>query len=365
MRIGYVRLDYGEWQSDTYNVQEIGLAKAFEALGHQTTIVYWLSTKDCRCGTEVELSPNVKKVYLPYTLRVGHHAWPKFYLLEKLGIDVFHIQSDNLLYVPEAVDYCIRHRLKHYCYVGTIQSSAPKLWKRWVMDKLMGRNIAAFRRTMVFCKTPAVVHELLDKGVKEVRWAPVGLDTDIIPQTEKSKDELRLELGLPTDKVLVLLVSALREDKRPMDIFPLAEMLGENFQLIHIGLPGTQAEEYQAKLASDLKYRNIAYLGKMPNQRIHDYYVAADYVVNFNPNEIFGMAILEAMFHNITVVARHAPGPDCIIEHGRSGFLCGTVEGMAETIKSGAKAAGAYERIMQQFTWKSTAEKFIAAVQSM
>lgn len=27
MRVGYIHLDYGEWQTDNYNVQEIGLGR--------------------------------------------------------------------------------------------------------------------------------------------------------------------------------------------------------------------------------------------------------------------------------------------------------------------------------------------------
>ena len=51
MNIGYIHLDYGEWTNDNYNSQEIGLAKALERMGHQTTIVYWVSSKDERCNT--------------------------------------------------------------------------------------------------------------------------------------------------------------------------------------------------------------------------------------------------------------------------------------------------------------------------
>lgn len=46
MNIGYIHLDYGEWTNGNYNSQEIGLAKALERMGHQTTIVYWVSSKD-------------------------------------------------------------------------------------------------------------------------------------------------------------------------------------------------------------------------------------------------------------------------------------------------------------------------------
>ena len=107
MNIGYIHLDYGEWTTRSYNIQEIGLAKALEQMGHQTTIVYWMSPKDRRCGTEVNTTSNIKKVYLPYKRKFVHHVWPDFSLLLTLGIDVYHLQSDNLLCVPEAVSFCL------------------------------------------------------------------------------------------------------------------------------------------------------------------------------------------------------------------------------------------------------------------
>lgn len=188
MNIGYIHLDYGEWTNGSYNSQEIGLAKALEQMGHQTTIVYWVSTKDKRCNTEIDITSKIRKVYLPYRMRLVHHIWPNFSLLLPLGIDVYHLQSDNLLCVPEAVSFCLSHGWKHYCYVGTVHSSSPKTISRWIMDKLSHRNFAAFRKTKVFCKTPAVVNELKQKGVTNAEWASVGLDTDIILPTTKTKN---------------------------------------------------------------------------------------------------------------------------------------------------------------------------------
>lgn len=359
MNIGYIHLDYGEWTNGNYNAQEVGLARALEQMGHQTTIVYWMPPKDKRCGTEVNITSNIKKVYLPYRIRMVHHIWPDFSLLLSLGIDAYHLQSDNLLCVPEAINFCRKNRLKHYCYVGTTHSSSPKVISRWIMDKLSSRNIVAFKKTKVFCKTPAVVDELKGIGVSSAEWAPVGLDIDIIPPTINSQNQLKTELELHQNKIIIFLVCALRPDKHPMDIFLLAEILGDKYLLIHVGAPWMQTEEYMKKLKSDEKYRNILFLGKIPNNKIHAYYEVSDYVINFNPNEIFGMAILEAMYHNATVVARHAPGPDCIIENGVSGFLCNSVEEMALVIHSGKIAENARKRILNNFTWYSTAKIFL------
>lgn len=359
MRFGYIHLDYYKnTQTDTYNLQEIGLAKALVELGHEMVIVFWVPKNDSRCNLTMEVLPGITIKYLKFRLHIIHHVLPDFEQLDNLGLDVLHLQCDNLLFVPEAINYCREKGWIHYCYVGTIHSSSKKAITRFLVDFLSQRNFFYLRKTKVFCKTPAVMHELQERNVTNVDWAPVGLDISIIPTITQTKSEIRRELAIPENKKIVFLVCALRQDKRPLDIFPLASLLGDKFLLVHVGIDGNQAEIYKAELSKG--YNNIIFLGTVFNQEIHKYYKIADWVINFNPNEIFGMAILEAMFHNVTIVARHAPGPDCIIEDGQSGFLCDSVEEMAKIIKNGNKINGARNRLLEKFTWKASAKSIIS-----
>ena len=165
MKIGYIHLDYGEWTNGSYNAQEIGLAKAYEQLGHQTYIVYWLNPRDSRCFSEVKLTSYITKLYLPYRFRLIHHAVVNLDLLKPYQLDILHLQSDNLFYVPNAVDYCLRNRIPHYCYVGTITSNNPHYFIRKILDYISLRNIKAFKRTLVFTKTPYMTQVLQNKGV--------------------------------------------------------------------------------------------------------------------------------------------------------------------------------------------------------
>ena len=96
----------------------------------------------------------------------------------------------------------------------------------------------------------------------------------------------------------------------------------------------------------------------IPNSDIWELYRIADSFINLNQQEIFGMAILEAMYYGCKVVAWKAPGPNLIIENNVSGYL---VESNEEVIKEiGNKdvpAEKAHERVVNNFTWKNTAEK--------
>lgn len=360
MRIGYVRLDRGDWANNNYNSQEIGLAKAFEKLGHQTYIFYWLNPKDKRCFTQVKISDNISKIYFPYKFRIFHHAIVNLNLLSRFNLDILQLQADNLLYLPNAVNYCLKRGIPHYCYVGTIKSSNPNFFIRKFLDIITRRNIKAFKKTLVFCKTPEMANTLIKKGVKNVKTAFVGLDTTIIPNKTQTKEEIKNELHIPSEKKIIVFISSLRFHKRPFDIFKLAELLNNNYYILFMGTDGPLKEKFISTLNSKNEYSIINYLGQKTNQEIHKYYQIADYVVNFNPNEIFGMAILEAMYHNCTVIAIEAPGPKCIIENKKSGFITKSIEEMATIILNNQKAQKANERIIKNFTWEKTAETFLS-----
>lgn len=364
MKIGYIHLDYGEWTVGTYNSQEIGLGKAFTSLGHEFIIVYWVSKDDKRCNTSVTIDNNLKKVYLPYKWRVVHHVMPDFKKLLSFNFNLIHLQCDNLLCVPNAVNFCIKNRIKYYCYVGTLKSSSKKRISRWIVDSITARNYASYKKSKVFGKTLQIVNALKEKGVASAEFAPVGLDTNIIPIDLRDKEFIKEELGIPADKKIIFCVCTLRHDKHPLDLLDVAEMLDDNYYIVHVGAAWTAEKEYKERLKDNKRLEKVHYLGVIPNKEVHTYYKIADYVVNFNPNEIFGMAILEAMYHDCTVVARHAPGPDCIIENNVSGFLCNSVIEMADKIKKGVKASSAHKRIIEQFRWESTAKKFLEVIEN-
>ncbi len=94
------------------------------------------------------------------------------------------------------------------------------------------------------------------------------------------------------------------------------------------------------------------------------YYHACDVFVNFNDGEIFGMSLLEAMYAGCPPIARHAPGPDLIIEPGTSGYFADTPAQFAEAIQKAAAdpACGhaAQRRVNEHFLWANSAETALA-----
>lgn len=355
MRICYLHVDYEEWTDGHYNVQEIGLAKAFEALGHEVVIIYWVKSSAAKCNTKVRVTDHICKVYLPGK-HIKHHVVFDCNLLKSYQFDLIHIQSDNLFYVPEVTHWCQRNKIPYYCYVGVIESSNSNKWQRIIVDYITKRNIKAFSKSRTLVKTPAVKAQLETLGVSKVEVAPVGLDFSIIPEITANQNELRKRLGLSLDKKLVVCVCALRPSKHPLDIFEFAKKLDDSVQIAFIG-NGELLSEFQKRYNKKDFLCEIKHILYVPNKDIHQYYRCADFFVNFNTEEIFGMAILEAMYQECTVVARHAPGPDFIIEDRQSGYLAKTIDEMGRIVMKEKKLGkAARERVIRDFSWMSMAK---------
>ena len=85
---------------------------------------------------------------------------------------------------------------------------------------------------------------------------------------------------------------------------------------------------------------------------------------NLNRQEIFGMAILEAMYYGCKVVAWHAPGPDFIIEDGVSGCLVNDDRELINKVFDEQDfSQSAHRRICDKFTWESTARTIAGTVE--
>lgn len=68
------------------------------------------------------------------------------------------------------------------------------------------------------------------------------------------------------------------------------------------------------------------------------------------------MAILEAMYYGCKVVAWRAPGPELIIEDGKSGYLAEDTVSVCEDIMENADVSiESRKRILQSFTWDNAA----------
>lgn len=341
-----------------YNRQEVGLARAFAALGARAVVLY--PAPGAAVPEFEEPEPNVKVWYLP-VLALGSQAFFKsWHILLEEGVDAVHVMGDNSPGVPSLYRFCRRHGILFYSQLGALKSTSNHGAVRWVMDLLLRRNLAVYRKTPTYAKTPAVAAELQSLGVPCTGLMPVGLDTAIIPDVPAEKPKLRGILGLDPAAKIFVFVGRLDPYKRPLDLVPLLQA-APGWLAVIIG-QGEQGDELRRALREAGLAARCRLIPKLANTAVHVYYHACDAFVNLNDQEIFGMSLLEAMYAGCPPVARHAPGPDLIIENGVSGLLCDSVAELAAALDRADEAMGvaAQKRINEHFLWQNSAEVALA-----
>ena len=345
-------------QRGLYNRQEVGLARAFAALGCRAVVLY--PEPGLKTPKVEQPEHNVKICYMPARSAGTQAFYRDWQVLLDEKADAVHVMGDNSLGVPGLYRFCRRHGIAFYSQLGALRSASEHRAVRLVMDLLLRRNLAVYRRTPAFAKTPAVAKELEELGVRCAGIMPVGLDTAIIPTVPGSRAEVRKALGMPVEGRVFAFVGRLDPYKQPLDLVPLLEA-APDWRAVIIG-QGSLAGELRQRLEARGLLERCLLIPQLPNAQVQLYYHACDAFVNLNAGEIFGMSLLEAMYAGCPPVARHAPGPDLIVEDGVSGRLCRTVPELAAALGqvNDAMGAAAQRRVNEHFLWQNSAEQALA-----
>lgn len=365
MNITFLKLyRTNELNSVFYNSQEVGLAKALVELHPEYHVNILLLTGE-GSGAEVQctdISDNISLRILS-AKGLGHHGIIELSILKKLHTDLVHLLADNMLFAPNVINYCNRNKIKCHVYIGTLFTDSNKWYKKAFGKLLLNRNIKAYRKTDVYVKTPFVKEQFKTFGI-DAKLAPVGLNVSDTDLSTESRENIRNRFGLPSDRKILLFVGKLEEYKHPVEALELLIRL-EGFHLLIVG-KGPELSVIEKMADAMGMAGNITILPKVPNSEMRDIFKACDYYINFNPVEIYGMAILEAMCHNCPVLAIKAPGPVFLIKDGVTGFICNDTEQMAEKISFLEKEKERYEKIqhsareyiINNLTWNKTVLKF-------
>ncbi len=358
-----------------YNSQEMGLAKALveKHPEHHVDIVMLSESVSKRQYSKLRAevlgqdeAGDIRVHVLP-AKGFGHHGFIELGILKELKADLVHLLADNMFYAPQVISYCLKNDIRCHLYIGTLFTDSSNGLKRAVSRVMMGRNLSAYRKVPVYAKTPYVLKLLKENGI-EAKLAPVGIDPESAQGHDGVTDvlEIREHYGLPFAKKILLFVGRLEDYKRPLEAIQLlSDLADSSFHLLMIGDGelSTSLDERIKELGLQGRVRRIP---KIPNSEMKDIYRACDFFVNFNRVEIYGMAILEAMVNGCPVIAMRAPGPEFLIDDGRTGFLCDSDEEMRRKIALLTRnedlrremTEKAREHVASELTWERTVELF-------
>ena len=361
MKLGILVTSIGSFgKKGFYNLQEIGLARALDPLVEEIKI-YKLVSKN-QLGETLPVSGSLHStIQMIPSFQIGSNGIPDTQIFDP-SLDVLICFSDTQLSLPRVYRWAMKHKIHFIPYAGVLESHSGN-WGKRVMMNLAFRSCRRVYQKADYClaKTPRVREELHKLGAKRVFVAPVGLDLDSEAGKERCSEEmLRKKYGYEAGEKVLLFIGRMTAEKRPMlmlDLFDRIQKEHSEYRLLMVGA-GELEEAVKEKVQSQLLVSKVKQIREIANDRIHELYRIADVFINLNQQEIFGMVILEAMYYGCKVVAWRAPGPEFIIEDGKSGWLVDTAEQAVDRIlDENDFTECARARIEENFTWERTAEK--------
>lgn len=355
-----------------YNLQEIGLARAFNKRGHQCDVVYWGGKNKKVVEIEYDEGKTFKVFYLKAYNFLKNGIYKGLKELSK-NYDIVHCggydQIESWLLAKSIPE-------KLVVYNGSYYSDFNKGYNKKckVIDKLF---LPRFKRKEIYFDTKSKLSAefLKSRGLTNVNPIGVGIDLERLRAKELLESPLSNKiLSLKHDnKKILMYVGRIEPRRNIICLFDIFKAVYENDKDARLLIVGKGAKEYKDKCFEHAKQigieEAIIYEEYIDQKYLPLVYSYADVFLLPTIYEIFGMVILEAMYFGVPVVTTYNGGSDMLIDNNESGIIIDSfdVEKWKESIVSLLNDEDKKNRIKEkakikienEFTWDALVDKFI------
>lgn len=367
-KILYVRCGPYELSFNNYNLQEIGLGKAFCKKGFDFDVLYYSKVNRIQI-----IDVGNRKITILWRkgiklLRTG--IYPYIYrnsFLKKYDIVITSEYSQITSYV------LARRHPNVYLYNGPYYNLFKIPFMEPIYDKLFCKRINHLVKK-TFCKTKMAADYIGKKGITNTTVTGVGLDTskfdaerEILLETQKLLDQMKGKRNL------LYVGSIIPRKNTELLIKTFVELKkNEDFEDVQLVLVGKGDEGYINKcksLISDEVKNDIVWCDFIKNAQLKFVYMCANVFLLPSIQEIFGMVLLEAMYFGIPVISSHSAGAGTLIQNRVNGLIVeqfdamswkGAIESILSNVEFAEKLGrAATETITQDFMWDSIVDKMI------
>lgn len=316
---------YMDVKHNTYNIQEVGLAKALVRKGHQCDIVFWTDREefDYKIHFEENYSINI------------YYRKSKVILKNAIFNNIDSLISEYDIIQPceynqyQSLMLAKKYPQKTVIYHGPYYSEFNKKYNLMckIFDLIFLKKYIKLNTTFI-AKSNLAKQFLTAKGIKNenVIVSGVGIDTQALI--------LNSNLDIPAfiqrlDKIkgsFKLLYIGRWEPRRNiffiLDILSELNKRGYDSYLISVGSGDKEyvesCMEYAEKLGISSK---IIKTDKMEQKYLSKLYQGSDVFLLPTQYEIFGMVLLEAMYYGLPVITTENGGSDILIKNDKNGIV--------------------------------------------
>ncbi|PFP16971.1 hypothetical protein COJ92_18630 [Priestia megaterium] len=316
-----------------YHSQEIGLGKEIAKNGHEV-IVYKCVPLSFNTGLTEEDFEGINVKYIP-TRSIGPHGLFKTSVIKK-DTDVVFAFSDTQLIIPRLYRYCKKNNIKFIPYVGIAHSFQRNI-KSKIMDQVFKlTTLKVYKKVKVVTKTDHAKQELMSMGVQQCVVAPVGLDFSSLKADFEEYDRVKLreKWGFSEKDEIISFVARLQPEKRPLELIDLfKDIQSQNKKLLIVG-DGLLKKDILEKISLNKLEEKVILISQVKYEDMWQIHYIADFFINLRSDEIFGMAIMEAIYYKSSVLAISAPGPNTILKSMKAHKICESLVEVTDMIDS-------------------------------
>lgn len=360
-------------KNNTYNIQEVGLAKALVRKENVCDILFWTDKEEETITIPVDDCGEINVFYRHGKTMLKNTIYDRSKELFE-NYDILQPCEYNQI---QAWLLAKNYPGKTVIYHGPYYSEFNKRYNLMcrAFDMLfLKRYIKQGTRFIV--KSELAREFLLNKGIKaeNVCAVGVGIDAQMLSSEDLVCDEkLYLQMREDCSDLKILYIGRLEKRRNIPFIFDIfAEVLkkNKNAKLYIVGNGEADYVKSSFEYANRLGIREeITWQEKMEQKYLSNVYKMADFFLLPTEYEIFGMVLLEAMYYKTIVLTTRNGGSSTLIENGKNGLIIEeknasqwaseliNIFNDKELMKEIKKAASV--KIEQGFTWDCLAENFI------
>lgn len=305
--------------TDTYYPEINGVAnstyelkKGLELLGH-TVYIFTVSNPTASQETKAGVF-RIASVPFPMLKerRIGctvPKAWKR--KIKKLHLDIIHTQTEfmmghlggklaNWLNIPHIHTY---HTI-YEDYLSYLHMPDKKCFRKVVRRF---SRLCCNHADEIIVPTKKVQELLGQYGVKkEVHVIPSGISLDKFAKPDKKHvQELKLQLGIPEDKLILLYIGRLSTEKNITELLNLIHDTKnrKNLILLLVG-DGPEREALENQVKELELEASVIFAGMAPFDNIEDYYALGDIFVSASTSETQGLTYIEALASGMPLLVR-------------------------------------------------------------
>lgn len=306
--------EYPPYASGAGNVV-YNTVKYFEKAGHECSVCSPIGP-DIKICNESIIKRIYKFGYLYYLYGIIYF-WYKaqIYVEQNLqNYDVLLLHNLNpviawTINLKKIKTYLIFHSTYYGFYNKCAFNGFSSIYYKYI-SQLEKKSFIKLNDQAIFIGvSTAICEELLHQGIREknIRYISNGVDVNKF-KPSSNKGNIRKQLNLPTDRILILSVGrlvSLKQIDKMIAVFSLIESKRTDIVLIIAGM-GECYDELK-KLVTKYKLKNIIFKGYVSADLTPDLYSCSDYFIISSKYEGQPLTLLEAMASGLSCIVSNIP----------------------------------------------------------